>query len=76
MPNIEKRKGARSDLDAFFVCVAHDDTPKLLQLLRAHKVKFTIDVEPGPPEDQSDGANHKKAIYEAVENSIVAQFLF
>ena len=54
MPTIEKRKGAKADLDAYFVCIAHDDTPKLLQYLRAHKVKFTVDVEPEPPEDQSD----------------------
>ena len=54
MPNIEKRTGAKDDLDAYFVCIVHDDTPKLLQHLRAHKVKFSIDVEPEPPEDQSD----------------------
>ena len=54
MPTIEKRKGARSDINAFFACVAHDDTPMLLQHLRAHKIKFTIDVEPEPLEDQSD----------------------
>jgi hypothetical protein len=54
MPNIEKRTGARSDLDAYFVCIAHNHTPRLLQHLRAHKIKFTVDVEPEPPEDQAD----------------------
>jgi hypothetical protein len=54
MANIEKRNGARSDLNAYFVCVAHHNTPNLLQHLRANKIKFTVDVEPEPPEDQSE----------------------
>ncbi len=54
MPTIEKRTSARSDINAYFSCVAHDDTPKLLRHLRAHKIKFTIDVDPEPPEDQAD----------------------
>jgi hypothetical protein len=54
MPNIEKRIGAIRDRDAYFVCIRHDDSPRLLQHLRAHKVKFTVDVEPEPPEDQAD----------------------
>jgi hypothetical protein len=54
MTKIERRTGAIRDKDAFFVCIAHSDSPNLMQHLRAHRIKFTIDVEPDPPEDQSD----------------------
>ena len=54
MPKIEKRKGAREDLDAHFVCIAHHNSAELLHHLRSNKIKFTIDVDPEPPEDQSE----------------------
>ena len=54
MSKIEKRTGAIDDQDAVFVCVSHDTTPNLLRHLRKNKIKFTVDVEPEPPEDQSD----------------------
>ena len=54
MTSIDLRKGALRDPNAYFVCIGHDDTPKLIAHLRAHKVKFTVDVEPEPPEGQSN----------------------
>ena len=54
MKSIELRKSARSDINAYFVCVGHDDTPNLIRHLRSNRIKFTVDVEPEPPEDQAD----------------------